>query len=270
MPTNIIHSANGSALLLFELLDPENEPEVRRDIDQLCPIELNWLFSEISKQAAADKDYDRFSLLINASVFKILTEEQLPEIYRHMHNPALRMVFSRSIQLCKSFDELHSFWEHLQQAREIDRLHRRLLSDIIESGPYTWDALIALRDSMSKKKMKSLLDLVVPMFKPKDLRELVVRVHIHYKNWFLKSKTYSELSKDAKEVISKRLFTGIRCLRGIESDMRRKNPEWEESFKQNRKRDRSPTRRMRLSALPMIRPNMPRLNSGPPSDYQPQ
>ncbi len=210
---------------------------LRKELPRLTPNELGLWFIEIGKQK---KILDFFDYLIDIPTFSALTEEHLPEIYRYVDHSDLKIVFVHTIRECKTFDELSAYWRRSRQCREIEHVKNRILEDVIESGPFTCRTITIMSQSFRKGQLRSLINLLLPMFSPDEVRMLLRRARGYCKYWQLTTSVYEKMSAEAQFAVCEKMFTGRRCLHSLETDWRIKHPG--QNPPQKRKRDKSPKR----------------------------
>lgn len=214
--------------------------DLRKSLPRLTPTELGLWFIEVSKQK---KIHCFFDFLIDIPTLGSLTEEHLPEIYRYIEHPDLKSVFEYSIRDCKTFDELLAYWRRSRQCKEIEEVKTRILEDVVESGPYTYHTISIMSQAFRKGQLRSLIDQLLPMFSPDEVRMLLRRViRLCKGTWQLKLSVYEEMSAEAQFVVCEKMFTGKRCLHSLETEWRARHPGQTPPQKQRRKRDESPKR----------------------------
>lgn len=231
-------------LVLAEDEDPLSDAPkeaLQKTLPELTSNELRAIFSEV--RARLKNSQKDFLFLIDIPTLGTLAEGHLPEIYRCIDDKHLRSALVYNIRECKTFQELHSYWKCLQKFREVEKDKSRILEDIVEHGPYTYNTVAVASRFLQKDQLRSLVDLILPMFGPSEIIVLLRRIRIPFNGkWYLKKAVYDKMSTDTQFAVCEKMFSGKKCLQGLESDWRIRHPGQKPPNKQKRKRDHSPKR----------------------------
>jgi hypothetical protein len=244
-----------TTLRIRDYLLQENTERIRAALPGFTSTELERTFNGLIKEIENCQRTFTPCLpqLITSKNLSAFGEEQLSVLYRYATHPTSRRLFNLSLRYrMKNLDVFCSYWKRLQDIKKVRESQRELLENIIESGPYTVEAIRMVLVALDDDQIQVLFDLIIPMMQNSDLEDLLLYSSRVCTSWWLKPQTYDEMSPDLQYCVCRKLFTGFHSLRIMESVMKIRNPGCEVIHKarqqremlqrSERKRDKSPKR----------------------------